>query len=138
MDPIHLRSSWLKTGVRLMLAAAALVLCFALATVSAPKGLADSGGFPTRVPTNTLIPPTPTWTQPALIVANTSTPLPPAPTVPSPTVEGPLVVVATETPVPTGGGATVACLPLAIILLLGLVIGGAYFFSRRTTEEYVA
>ena len=111
MDPIPLRSSWLKTGARLTLAVTALILCFALATVSAPKGLADAGGFPTNTPTKTPIPPTPTWTLPALVVAPTSTNLPPAPTQPLPTAEGPLVVVATETPVPTGGGATMACLP---------------------------
>lgn len=139
MDTIHLRSPWLKTAARCTLVAGVLILYFALASISAPKGLADAGGFPTKTPTKTPIPPSPTWTQQALIVAATSTNLPSVATQPLPTSEAPLVIVSTPTPAPArGGGATMACLPLAIILLMGLVIGGAYFYSRRdTTEEYI-
>lgn len=100
---------------------------------------ADSGGFPT--PTRTPVPPTSTSTPtltptatptqgitPAAQVINTATLVPAAPAI---------IETAVPTPAPSGGGGALACMPLAIIFIMAIVIGATWLLSRGSAEEVI-
>ena len=132
-----LPSSISKSKSRLFLAGLLLASLAALWFGLPSTVLADSGGFPT--PTRTPVPPTSTNTPtlvpsstptqgitPAAQVVNTATLVPAAPAI---------IGTAAPTTAPSGGAGALACLPLAIIFILAIVIGATWLLTRRSSEE---
>lgn len=108
-----------------------LIILVGLAMSLPRKAYADAGGWPTATPTLTPIPATPTATEiveptplptlPQIIFPPTNTPTAPAPGA----LEGqaiPQVLLEPE-PAPSRNITTLLCWPLAIILLIGVIVG---------------
>jgi hypothetical protein len=108
-----------------------LIILVGWAMSSPMNANADAGGWPTATPTLTPIPatatpteeiePTPLPTIPLIVFPPTNTPTSPAPGA----LEGqaiPQVLLETE-PAPGRNITTLLCWPLAIILLIGIIVG---------------
>ena len=135
--PLRSFSSTRKPGLALtvlLLAGLAALWLMLPSTV-----LADSGGFPT--PTRTPVPPTSTLT-PLPTSTITQTSVPPAQIANTATLApaGPAIsVTEAPTPAPSAAGGALACMPLAIIFILAVVIGATWLLSRRSaTEEIIS
>jgi hypothetical protein len=126
-----------------LLGFATAVALAALISIAPHTVWADAGPPPTPTWTNTPVPPTltPTVTFPPPTPTVTLTLIPTA-ALPVPTDAGAGQVVATQ-PVPTlpaepsGGGGALACMPLAIIFILGVVIAATWLLTRRSQEEVI-
>jgi hypothetical protein len=129
----------------LVLVCAFMIALAALVLIAPFSVWADAGPAPTPTWTNTPVPPSPTVTvtfplpTPTITITATLT-LVPTTGLPVPTDAGAGQVA--ETPVPTageqaGGGGALACMPLAIIFILGVVIAATWLLTRRSQEEVV-
>jgi hypothetical protein len=107
------------------------IILVGLAMSSPMETLADAGGWPTATPSLTPIPPTATATEeveptplptiPLIVFPPTNTPTSPAPGA----LEAqaiPQVLLETQ-PAPSRNITTLLCWPLAIILLVGVIVG---------------
>jgi hypothetical protein len=115
----------------------AIILTAVWIGISNWKVYADGGGFPTRTPTIT---PTKTPTIPLTITPTASpTILPTLTLVVLLEQQGqaqPLVASVTQTPAPErSSGLRFSCWPIALLVVLVLIIGVTYYFTRRTQPE---
>ena len=110
-----------------------------MASLVPGTALADAGGFPTRTPT---IPATRTVTAnlpPTVMPTATSTSLPTL--TPLAFTSGQdsnqQVIPPTQLPIPPEpGGGGVGCWPFALLIILAVILGITYYFTRRAhTEE---
>jgi hypothetical protein len=108
-----------------------LIILVGLAMSSPMETSADAGGWPTATPTLTTVPPTATATEiveptplptiPLIVFPPTNTPTSPAPGA----LEGqaiPQVLLETE-PAPSRNITSLLCWPLAIIVMIGVIVG---------------
>jgi hypothetical protein len=117
-----------------------LLLGFGMIASRVPgTALADAGGFPTRTPTIT---PTRTITatlEPTSIPTATSTTLPtltPIAFVSGQDQNQPATAPTLQPILAQAGGGGIGCWPIALFILLAVILGITYYFTRRThTEE---
>lgn len=133
MDAVSSIRSLKRRQLLRILSLAFLIILVGWAMSSPMNANADAGGWPTTTPTITPIPATPTETAtvvveptplptiPLIVFPPTNTPTSPAPGA----LEGqaiPQVLLETE-PAPGRNITTLLCWPLAIILLIGVIVG---------------